>query len=47
MEREVRMPELTDLLKSALTLDVDDRGALADKLLASVDDLTEEEAERL
>ena len=41
------MPELTEVLKSALSLPVDDRAALAERLLASLDELDEEEAERL
>jgi putative addiction module component (TIGR02574 family) len=41
------MPELAEVLKSALTLSIDDRAALADRLLASLDGLDEEEAERL
>jgi putative addiction module component (TIGR02574 family) len=47
MEREVNMPNPTEVLKSALSLPVDDRAALAEKLLASLDDLDEQEAERL
>ncbi len=41
------MPDLSEVLKSALSLKLDDRAALAEKLLASLDDLGEEEAERL
>ncbi len=41
------MPDLTEVLKGALSLNVDDRAALADRLLASLDELDEEEAERL
>ena len=41
------MPNPTEVLKSALSLPVDDRAALAEKLLASLDDLDEQEAERL
>lgn len=47
MDREVNMPDLTEVLGSALSLSVDDRAALADRLLASLDELDEEEAERL
>jgi len=41
------MPDLSEVLKSALSLKLDDRAALAEELLASLDDLGEEEAERL
>jgi putative addiction module component (TIGR02574 family) len=41
------MPDLEEILKNALSLDVQDRAALAEKLLASLEDLSEEEAERL
>ena len=41
------MPDLAEVLKSALRLGIDDRAALADKLLASLDELNDEEAERL
>jgi len=41
------MPDLSEVLKSALSLDLDDRAALAERLLASLDDLGEEEAERV
>jgi len=41
------MPDLTELLQTALTLDVRDRAALAEKLLASLEELNEEEADRL
>ncbi len=41
------MADLAELLKNALSLDVDDRAALAERLLASLDDLDEQEAERL
>ena len=47
MGQEVNMPDPTEVLKSALSLTVDDRAALAEKLLASLDDLDEQEAERL
>ena len=40
------MPDLSEVLKSALSLKLDDRAALAERLLASLDDLGEEEAER-
>lgn len=41
------MSDLSELLKTALTLDVHDRAALAEKLLASLEGLNEEEADRL
>jgi putative addiction module component (TIGR02574 family) len=43
----MRMPSLEEVLKQALGLDVRERAALAEKLLASLEDLSEEEAERL
>jgi putative addiction module component (TIGR02574 family) len=45
--KEVKMSELDEALKHALSLDVRDRAALAEKLLASLEDLPEEEADRL
>jgi putative addiction module component (TIGR02574 family) len=47
IEEEVNMPDLAEVLKSALCLNVDDRAALAERLLASLDELDEAEAERL
>ncbi len=41
------MPDLAQMLAKVLRLDVRDRAALAEKLLASLDELDEEEAERL
>ena len=41
------MPDLGEVLKSALSLKLEDRAALAERLLASLDELDEEEAERL
>ena len=41
------MPDLVEVLRSALSLNLDDRAALAERLLASLDELDEEEAERL
>ena len=38
---------LAEILRSALILDVRDRAVLAERLLASLDDLSEEEAEGL
>ena len=36
---EVQMPDLGEILASALSLGVDDRAALAERLLASLDQL--------
>jgi broad specificity phosphatase PhoE len=47
MGEEVDMPELAEVLRSALGLAVQERAALAEELLASLEDLTEEEAARL
>jgi len=47
MNVEVNMPDLGEVLKSALSLKLDDRAALAERLLASLDELDEEEAEHL
>ena len=41
------MPQLDEILKDALSLDVRDRAKLAEKLLASLDTLSEEEADGL
>jgi hypothetical protein len=41
------MPDFAEVLKSALSLNADDRAAVAAKLLASLDDLDEDEAARL
>ncbi len=41
------MPDLGEILKGALSLKLGDRAALAEKLLASLDELDEEEADRL
>ena len=41
------MPDLAEVLKTALSLDIHDRAALAERLLASLEELSEEEAERL
>ena len=41
------MADLGELLSAAMTLDVRDRAALAEKLLASLEELSEEEADRL
>ena len=47
MDAEGKMPDLVKVLRSALSLDVHDRAALAERLLASIEELSEEEAERL
>jgi len=44
---DVEMPDPAEVLKDALSLDVRDRAALAQRPLASLDELSEEEAERL
>ena len=41
------MPDLAELLRTALTLDIHDRATLAEKLLASLEELNEDEADRL
>jgi putative addiction module component (TIGR02574 family) len=41
------MSNLAEILKSAMSLDVRDRATLAERLLASLEELTEEEAGRL
>ena len=41
------MPDLPQITRNALNLNARDRAALAEKLLASLEDLGEEEAERL
>lgn len=41
------MSGLAEVLKNALSLDVHDRAALVERLLVSLDELSEEEAERL
>jgi putative addiction module component (TIGR02574 family) len=41
------MPELEEVLRNAMSLSVQDRARLAERLLASLDELGEEEAERL
>jgi putative addiction module component (TIGR02574 family) len=41
------MPDLDEILKDALSLDIHDRARLAEKLLASLDTLSEEESDRL
>ena len=41
------MPDLNEILRAALSLDVCDRPRLAELLLASLDSLTRDEVERL
>lgn len=41
------MSDLAEVLTDALSLGVRDRAALVERLLASLDELSEEEAERL
>jgi len=41
------MSNLAEILKSAMNLDVHDRATLAERLLASLEELTDEETERL
>jgi putative addiction module component (TIGR02574 family) len=41
------MSNLAELFKTALSLDVHDRAALAERLLASLEELSEQEADRL
>jgi putative addiction module component (TIGR02574 family) len=47
INREIEMPDLTEVLKTALALEIRDRAALAERLLASLDELNEEEADFL
>jgi hypothetical protein len=41
------MADFSEILKSALSLDVQDRAALAERLLASLEELSGPEADRL
>lgn len=41
------MPKLAEVLESALVLEPQERAALAERLLASLDDVSEQETERL
>ncbi|MBA3611642.1 MAG: addiction module protein [Nitrospirales bacterium] len=41
------MANLAEVLKNALSLEVRDRATLAERLLASLEEISEEEAERL
>jgi len=47
MDTEVKMSNIAEILKNALSLDVHDRATLAERLLASLEELSEEEADRL
>ena len=47
MDVKIKMSDPAEVFKSALSLDVHDRAALAQGLLASLEELSEEEAERL
>jgi putative addiction module component (TIGR02574 family) len=44
---EIEMTNLAEIIKGAMSLDVRDRAILAEKLLASLEELSEEEADRL
>jgi putative addiction module component (TIGR02574 family) len=44
---EAKMPNISVVLKNAMNLSIQDRAALAEKLLASLEQLSEKEAERL
>ena len=41
------MADLAEVLKNALVLDIQDRALLAEKLLASLDELSEQDAKHL
>jgi putative addiction module component (TIGR02574 family) len=47
MDTEVKMSNLAEILKNALSLDVYDRATLAERLLASLEELSGDEADRL
>ena len=44
---EVKMSDPAEVFKNALSLDVHDHAALAQRLLASLEELSEEEVDRL
>jgi putative addiction module component (TIGR02574 family) len=44
---EVEMANLAEVLRNAMSLDVHDRATFADRLLASLEELSEEDVERL
>lgn len=41
------MPDLSEILRTVLSLDIEDRAEVAEKLLASLEDLSEAEADRV
>ena len=41
------MADLSEILKTVLSLDIDDRALVAERLLASLEDLSEAEADRV
>ena len=45
VDKEEKMANLTEIIKGAMSLDVRDRAVLAEKLLASLDELSEGEAD--
>jgi putative addiction module component (TIGR02574 family) len=45
--RRMNVADLDEVLRNALTLDVQDRASLAERLLASLDELSDAEADRL
>ena len=47
LKREVEKSNLAEVIKGAMSLGTRDRAALAEKLLASLEELSEEETERL
>lgn len=47
IDREDDMTNLSDVIKGAMSLDIRDRAVLAEKLLASLEELSEDEADRL
>jgi putative addiction module component (TIGR02574 family) len=47
VDKEDEMANLAEVIKGAMSLDVRDRAVLAEKLLASLDELSEGEADRL
>jgi hypothetical protein len=47
MDAEVKIANLPEVLKHALSLEIRDRATLAERLLASLEEITEEEVEHL
>lgn len=47
LKGDIEMASLAEVLRNAMSLDVHDRATLAERLLASLEELSEEEAERL